>query len=263
MPVHDEPSGRPGGRARIALLSLATIVMLSLALLAGPLSRLPVFAAPLLQETPTPTPLPGTGSVTGIAWNDLDGDGARDPGEVPLAGVEVRSQNLSANTIVSGVTDAAGTYRLVGLAPAVQRVSATPPAGYALTTQASTDVVIVAGMVATVDFGARLLPTPTPTATTEPLLDVSNAQPVACGGVYSGNTSGLTNNVSAYSCRPWWDESGPEAVYRLELEASQPVTVTLVSASADLDLFLLRFALPTSCLTCGDSYLTYQGQPGV
>jgi hypothetical protein len=101
------------------------------------------------------------------------------------------------------------------------------------------------------------------TATPEPILDVSSAQPIVCGGVYGGSTVDKVNNVSAYGCRSWWDESGPEAVYRLELEASQPVTVTLLNSSADLDLFLLRFALPSSCLAGGDNYLTHTGQPGI
>jgi hypothetical protein len=105
--------------------------------------------------------------------------------------------------------------------------------------------------------------TSSPTATPEPILDISNAQRLTCGGVYSGETFSNVNNVGSYGCRPYWDESGPEAVYRLELEASQPVTVTLLNASADLDLFLLRFAFPESCLAAGDNYLTYQGQPGV
>lgn len=105
--------------------------------------------------------------------------------------------------------------------------------------------------------------TSTPTATPEPILDISNAQRLVCGGVYTGDTFSAVNNVSAYGCRPYWDESGPEVVYRLELESSQPVTVTLLNASADLDLFLLRFAYPNSCLTAGDNYLPYGGQPGV
>ena len=113
------------------------------------------------------------------------------------------------------------------------------------------------------DFGARLVPTSTPTATPDPILDTSNAQPLACGGVYSGDTFSKANNVSSYGCRPYWNESGPEAVYRLELEASQPVTATLLSASADLDLFFLRFSNPSSCLAAGDAFLSQRAGPGI
>ena len=64
-------------------------------------------------------------------------------------------------------------------------------------------------------------PTPTSSPTPPPLLDTSNATNLVCGGVYSGATQTLTNNVSLYGCKPWWDESGKEAVYRLQLNASQ------------------------------------------
>jgi hypothetical protein len=268
MPVQDEPFCKPGNlnpqrRRRIALLAVAFVVFVGLGLLISPLARLAVFAAPLFQETSTPTPLPGTGSVAGQVWDDLDGDGMRDPGEPPLAGAEVRAQNLDTAATSSSLSDASGNYRIPGLAPAVYRVTAIPPAGYVVTSQSSYDVAIMSGVVVVLDFGARSQPTPTPTATTEPILDISNAQNVVCGGVYSGDTFNKTNNVSSYGCRPWWDESGPEAVYRLELGASQPLNVTLLNASADLDLFLLRFAVPASCLASGDNYLAYQGQPGV
>lgn len=102
----------------------------------------------------------------------------------------------------------------------------------------------------------------TPTATPPPLLDTSNAERVYCGGVYSGSTEIGANNVSRYDCRPWWDESGKEVVYRLELDTSQPVTVTLLTSTADVDLFLLRYAYPDSCLAAGDTYLGYAARPG-
>lgn len=103
---------------------------------------------------------------------------------------------------------------------------------------------------------------PAPTPTPLPLLDTSNAERVYCGGVYSGSTEIGANNVSRYDCRPWWDESGKEVVYRLELDTSQPVTVTLLASTADIDLFLLRYAYPDSCLAAGDTYLSYSARPG-
>lgn len=85
---------------------------------------------------------------------------------------------------------------------------------------------------------------------------------MVCGGVYSGNTEAFTNNVSRYGCKPWWDESGKEVVYRLQLSASQPVSVTLLNASADLDLFLLRNASPDSCAAAGDNFLSHNAESG-
>ena len=44
-------------------------------------------------------------------------------------------------------------------------------------------------------------------------------------------------------------------VYRIELDQSQPVSATLLEADADLDLFLLRYAYPDSCIAAGDNSL--------
>ena len=130
-------------------------------------------------------------------------------------------------------------------------------------------LVFIASLLGTLHTGPSLAapaplesPSPAATATPPEILDTVNAERMYCGGVYSGNTVGKVNNVSSYSCRPSWDESGKEAVYRLEIDAAQPVTVTLVSADADLDLFLLRYAFPDSCLAGGDTYLSYSAQPG-
>ncbi len=195
-------------------------------------------------------------------WDDRDGDGTLDAGEPGLPGVTVTARNLDNDTTASVVTGPDGRYRIVGLAPAFYRVSPAPPAGYVLTTKASFDVGMAAGVVFTFNFGTWQPPTPTPSPTPPPLLDTSNAQDLVCGGVYSGNTAAFANNVSRYACKPWWDESGREAVYRLQLSAGQPVTVTLLNASADLDVFLLRYAFPDSCAAGGDNYLTHNAEAG-
>lgn len=103
--------------------------------------------------------------------------------------------------------------------------------------------------------------TPTPTTTPYPALDASHAGMAYCGGVYSGDTSAGRNNVSSYSCQPWWRETGPELVYRIEIHASQPLTVTLLSADADLDLFLMDDIFPESCVAAGDTFISYQAEP--
>jgi hypothetical protein len=131
-----------------------------------------------------------------------------------------------------------------------------------LTSQDVYDVVVSAGVTLMLNFGAVTLPTVTPSPTPPPILDLDGAESLTCGGVYTGHTQSGKNNVSTYACRPWWDESGKERVYRLELTARQPITVTLLQASADLDLFLLRYALPDSCLAAGDNYLTYSADVG-
>jgi len=103
--------------------------------------------------------------------------------------------------------------------------------------------------------------TPTPTATLPPLLDVSAAQDAYCGGLYRGDTHSGQSNVGQYRCQPGWDESGPELIYRIQIGTMQPLTVTLLNVSMDLDLFLLRQADPESCVAAGDSFLVYPAAP--
>lgn len=216
-----------------------------------------------LADTPTltPTPKPGTGSIGGHAWNDLNADGLAGADEPRLPGVTISAQGDAG--LFSAVSDANGDYRLTGLVPGVYQVTAQPPAGYELTTQASFTVLVQNGVTLTFDFGAYAPPTPTPTATPQPALDASDAETAYCGGVYRGDTQTGKSNVSRYSCQPGWDESGPELVYRIEIAASQPLTVTLLSAEADVDLFLTRFVYPESCVAAGDTFLTFGAEPSV
>jgi hypothetical protein len=238
-----------------------TVILASVLLAFAALLALPAVASGIrLLNTPTPTLQPSTGGVAGRAWHDLNADGVYGPDEPPLVGLTVTAQGA---TTVSTVSGADGAYRLAGLAPGVYQVTAAPPPGYQLTTQAAYNVLVVDGTLVTLDFGAYLPPTPTPTATLQPALDASNAETAYCGGIYRGDTNIGKNNVSRYSCQPGWNESGPEVVYRIEVSAAQPVSVTLLSAAADLDLFLTRYVFPESCVAAGDAFLTYQAEPGV
>jgi hypothetical protein len=132
-----------------------------------------------------------------------------------------------------------------------------------MTTPDEVDVFISAGSYLVLDFGARFVPTPSPTATAVPRLDIDSAPFVTCGSSWQGDTTTGRSNVDRYACAPGWDESGPELVYRLELGRGQPVTAVLVSATADLDLFLLPSAYPETCLAAGDNYLSHTVQPGI
>ena len=99
-------------------------------------------------------------------------------------------------------------------------------------------------------------PSPSPTATPVPLIDIGSAQPIACGQTVTGTSQGAINHVNSYGCVSWWPETGPEKVYRLTLDAATRVDAILASTTADLDLFLLTNASPTSCVAYGDTGLT-------
>ena len=156
-------------------------------------------------QSATPTLPPGTGGVAGLAWEDINGNGVRDFGEPPRSGVLVTVH--SAQVAASATSGADGAYRLAGLAPGVYRLAAVPPSGYLLTTPADFDILVSADSMLAVNFGVVFLPTPTPSATAPPILDVGSATQAYCGGVYSSDTHTGSANVSRYGCRPAWDES--------------------------------------------------------
>ena len=265
MPAFDDPrsgsaksSRRPG--LFVALACSWCVLVLALVVALRPE---PVKAIRSLADAPTPTPLPGTGSILGTNWEDSNGNGLADPGEPPLAGVGITAENQETRIKTTAISGADGKYLIAGLTPGLYAITAAPPVVYVLTTQGSYEISLDAGLVFTLNFGAKQPPTPTPLPTSPPLLDTSNAEKLVCGGVYSGGTQAMANNVSHYGCKPWWDESGKEVAYRLELNSTQPVTVTLLNSTADIDLFLLRNADPDSCVAGGDSFVSYNAAPGV
>ncbi len=103
---------------------------------------------------------------------------------------------------------------------------------------------------------------PTPTATPTPQsLAIENSLPAVCNSSFDGSTIAWPARVSRYTpCRPEWDETGPEAIYRLVL--SDPTTVAAKLYydlnQGDLDLFLLRGPDPAACLQGSDATLSPQ-----
>jgi hypothetical protein len=101
----------------------------------------------LSGEPPTPTPTPAPAimadcffSTDVFAWVDTDGDGARDEGEPPLAGVQV---NFSLTFYSGETTDAEGKAHVGGMYPSAcdptleNKLVARPPEGYVPTTEAA------------------------------------------------------------------------------------------------------------------------------
>lgn len=120
----------------------------------------------------TPVPELGTvaqvGSVTGVVWNDHDGDGVREPGEPGIAGARVYV-NDGAEGGFSYTSDAAGRYRVpyvVAGRDVLVRID-DPPSGLPPTAPPGASTRLRVGFAATTtqDFGFDgEAPPPVPTA---------------------------------------------------------------------------------------------------
>jgi len=92
-------------------------------------------------------------------------------------------------------------------------------------------------------------PSPTPTETPISWIDVANAIPASCKGVFAGDTTGKANNAHHYGDVPWL-ETGPEDVYVLQKTVASDLTVLLQWSATDLDVFML-FADDPAALYAG------------
>lgn len=79
---------------------------------------------------------PPAGSVSGVTFNDADGNGAQGPTEAPLADVIVTAMRGTL-VIATDVTDATGSYRFTALPPGTYTLHVTPPPGYPTPTSGS------------------------------------------------------------------------------------------------------------------------------
>ena len=108
-----------------------------------------------------------------------------------------------------------------------------------------------------------------------PLIGPSPARtPFACDGApvvtiaagadsLDGTTVGEPDRTSGYSCVAW-DETGGEAIYRLEVTQDVTLSVTLaeLTADLDLDLFLLSACDGAACLAAGSQGFAVRIPPG-
>jgi rRNA maturation protein Nop10 len=109
--------------------------------------------------------------VSGVKFNDANGNGLQDAGEAGLPGVEIRVTSEK-GAVLSGLTAADGSYRICGLTDDVAyRVTETLPFGYSQTGPLDRDVsrhVFARGSayiidlcdqdIAGLDFGNKLIP---------------------------------------------------------------------------------------------------------
>ena len=73
-----------------------------------------------------------TAMISGVKFNDANGNGTRDAGEAGVAGVTIRLTD-SANVVRTTTTDGSGSFSFTGLTPGTYVVSEVVPAGFTQT----------------------------------------------------------------------------------------------------------------------------------
>ncbi|MDJ0954941.1 MAG: SdrD B-like domain-containing protein [Acidimicrobiia bacterium] len=104
----------------------------------------------------------GDASLTGVVWNDRNGDGVMDPEEVGVStvGLSVSWEHLSGPVPLEVETDAAGRWELENLPPGVYSADldlATLPVGMSPTTTPTLPAVLAGGGEAELGFGVALM----------------------------------------------------------------------------------------------------------
>jgi hypothetical protein len=94
------------------------------------------------------------GTIRGLAYHDVDGNGAYAPGvDTPLSGARVELYNQSGGLVGMFLTPANGRFLFDFLDPSrTYRVKEFPPTGYAKAANDDSSLFIIAGEPVTIDF---------------------------------------------------------------------------------------------------------------
>jgi len=98
------------------------------------------------------------GSISGVSYDDLNGDGTRDPGEPGLPGVTIQLDEDANGTFEdTRITGAAGDYSFF-VFNGLYRLRQVTPVGRVQTSADPADVLMNSSSVSNVDFGSELAP---------------------------------------------------------------------------------------------------------
>ncbi|MBU2447491.1 MAG: CIA30 family protein [Bacteroidetes bacterium] len=100
--------------------------------------------------------------VCGIVFNDINGNGVKDAGEVGIANVVMKLWGTSANLIATTLTDAQGKYNFLNVSNGQYHVQEIDPSGYFSTTPNSQFITITGFDRCGIDFGDKSKPAPEP-----------------------------------------------------------------------------------------------------
>lgn len=110
------------------------------------------------------------GEITGVKWEDLDGDGIYDASEPGLPGWLIQLFDGSGTVIATTTTDADGRYTFSNLLAGDYSVAEVLLAGWEQTFDGGSGLLVEAGITSTANFGNRLIgpppPPPPPTGNT-------------------------------------------------------------------------------------------------
>ena len=95
-------------------------------------------------------------SISGIVFNDANGNGSQDAGELPISGVTIQLRNNAGTVIATALTNASGAYTFSNLTAGQYTVTEIDLPGYISTTLNTVAVSLSAGTNATVHFGDQL-----------------------------------------------------------------------------------------------------------
>lgn len=98
-------------------------------------------ATPTASVTPTPPP-PVT--IGDLAFEDMDGDGAYDPGEPGIGNVTVTLRDQNGNVVATTTTDGAGNYRFT-VPAGTYTVTIEAPSGFVVSTSPLTATTLAPG----------------------------------------------------------------------------------------------------------------------
>jgi hypothetical protein len=138
--------------------------------------------------------LAAAATVSGVKFNDANGNGVRDTGEAGLSGVTIRVTDAT-GTVLTRTTDASGAFSFTGLAAGTYVVSEVVPGGFTQTAPAAPGtftVTLTAGQsVADLLFGNRAVSAPTDTGSISgrKILDLNS------NGILDGNDRGFEGIV--------------------------------------------------------------------
>ncbi len=98
------------------------------------------------------------GSISGQKFNDLNGNGSKDPGEPGMPGWTINiDKNADASVDATTTTDANGNYSFTNLGPGTYRVREVGQTGWSQTTTNPNDITITSGLAVTdVTFGNQI-----------------------------------------------------------------------------------------------------------